>query len=435
MCLCSPYFTTHEHQAAPNWTPVKTVRPRLIAAVITCLVSVTTASVAPGAIAAVTEREAIIWGYSYITVDSTWTDLTTDGRGTWVAVGGTGKLATSKDDGVNWSLPSLPSAVASSSFTSITYADNLWVALDLKGNILTSPEGLAWTIANTSTNTWTGAAYGEGLWIVFSSATTQNYLTSKDRGVTWTAQTLPYGFAIDEVAYGNGVWAAVGAGNGRVARHIATTEDGTTWDWVSNAAANWVDVEFGLGTFVALSAPGAISTSTDGRTWTEAAYPLPKASSGITWTSVSGGPDGYMAVGYSGSAGYAAYSSDAVTWLPVTIINARWTAVQADDDGFIALGYYPASGQTVVMRGIIGAPHSAGGYASSPWMQSIARPSAEVTCPTGWAPSWAQWPNGDRGGFVCDRTIALSGTHGGWMVFLGGQWWSAPDSVYVRSRR
>ncbi|MSZ58015.1 MAG: hypothetical protein F2697_05745, partial [Actinobacteria bacterium] len=213
------------------------------------------------ATAADTDAAPLVWGYSYITVDSVWADLTTDSAGTWVAVGANGKLATSKDDGVNWSIPALPTAVAKSSFSSVTQADNTWVALDLTGNILTSTDGLAWTVAYTSSNVWTGAAYGEGVWIVFSEATSQTYATSKDRGVTWTPQTLPYGFAIDEVAYGNGVWAAVGAGNGRVQRHIATTEDGTTWDWVSNAAANWTDVEFGLGKFVALSAPGAISTS------------------------------------------------------------------------------------------------------------------------------------------------------------------------------
>lgn len=414
---------------------MKNVRPRLTTAVALTLLTAT-ALLTPAAFAADAEPAPVVWGYSYITVDSVWADLATDINGTWVAVGASGKLATSKNDGVNWSIPTLPAAVAKSSFSSVTHADNTWVALDLSGNILTSPDGLAWTLAYTSTNQWTGAAYGEGTWVVFSAATTETYVTSKDKGVTWTPRTLPYGFAIDEVAYGNGVWAAVGAGNGRVQRHIVTTEDGTTWDWVSNAAANWVDVEFGLGSFVALSAPGAISTSTDGRTWTEAAYPLPRASAAITWTSVTGGPDGYVAVGYSGSSsstvGYAAYSADAVTWKSVPMINAQWKSVQADDDGFIALGYYPASGQTVVMRGALAAPNSSGGYASSPWVQSLARPTAESPCPAGWAPTWAQWPNDQRGGFVCDRTIATSETHGGWMVFVGGQWFTAPDTVYGR---
>jgi hypothetical protein len=38
-------------------------------------------------------------------------------------------------------------------------------------------------------------------------------------------------------------------------------------------------------------------------------------------------------------------------------------------------------------------------------MQSTARTSADVTCSSGWTPSWAQWPNNGKGGYVCDRWI------------------------------
>lgn len=50
------------------------------------------------------------------------------------------------------------------------------------------------------------------------------------------------------------------------------------------------------------------------------------------------------------------------------------------------------------------------------WYQSVGRASAEAPCPvstgteleagwTQWSPSWAQWGNQGRGGFVCDRQI------------------------------
>jgi hypothetical protein len=416
---------------------VKIVRPRVIAAVALCLTATALAVFTPGAHADVTAPAPVIWGYSYITVDSVWADLATDMGGTWVAVGTKGKLATSKNDGVNWSIPTLPSAVSAATFTSITHADSMWVAADLSGNILTSPDGLVWKLAFTSASStaWTGAAYGEGIWVVFSATAAQTYVISRDRGVTWTTQTLPFGFTVDEVAYGNGVWVAVGSGS--VERNIVTTEDGVTWDWVRNANSNWSDVEFGLGTFVAMSASGGISTSTDGRTWTGASYPLQRANSGTTWTSVTAGPDGFMAVGFGTGAsgwteGLSAYSTDAITWKPTPIIHATWRVVQADDDGFVALGYYLTTGQTVVVRGALGAPSSAGGFAVSPWVQSFARTSAAMPCPPGWTGSWAEWPNERRGGFVCERTIANSATHGGWMVFAGGQWWDVPDSIYRR---
>lgn len=39
------------------------------------------------------------------------------------------------------------------------------------------------------------------------------------------------------------------------------------------------------------------------------------------------------------------------------------------------------------------------------WHLSIARASAEEECPANYQPSWAQWPNGSTGGWVCNREI------------------------------
>lgn len=39
------------------------------------------------------------------------------------------------------------------------------------------------------------------------------------------------------------------------------------------------------------------------------------------------------------------------------------------------------------------------------WYQSIARGSADATCPEGYNPSWAQWPNDGAGGWVCNRDV------------------------------
>ena len=37
------------------------------------------------------------------------------------------------------------------------------------------------------------------------------------------------------------------------------------------------------------------------------------------------------------------------------------------------------------------------------WMVSIGRADADSECPTGFTPSWAQWPNDGTGGFTCNR--------------------------------
>jgi hypothetical protein len=39
------------------------------------------------------------------------------------------------------------------------------------------------------------------------------------------------------------------------------------------------------------------------------------------------------------------------------------------------------------------------------WVQAYARDSVDAPCLDGWGPSWARWPNGGTGGFVCQRII------------------------------
>jgi hypothetical protein len=39
------------------------------------------------------------------------------------------------------------------------------------------------------------------------------------------------------------------------------------------------------------------------------------------------------------------------------------------------------------------------------WQQAYGRASASDTCQTGYTPSWDTWPNGGKGGFVCNRFV------------------------------
>ena len=39
------------------------------------------------------------------------------------------------------------------------------------------------------------------------------------------------------------------------------------------------------------------------------------------------------------------------------------------------------------------------------WHQSISRSSSAAACPSGYAASWAQWPNNHKGGWVCNREL------------------------------
>lgn len=44
------------------------------------------------------------------------------------------------------------------------------------------------------------------------------------------------------------------------------------------------------------------------------------------------------------------------------------------------------------------------------WLQATSRASEQERCPDRWAPSWHQWPNSGRGGWVCVRTIPAFGS-------------------------
>lgn len=61
----------------------------------------------------------------------------------------------------------------------------------------------------------------------------------------------------------------------------------------------------------------------------------------------------------------------------------------------------------VTIRGAASEPSSATPIPA--WVQAYARASANDTCIEGWSPSWAQWPNGGTGGWVCTRNIPSLG--------------------------
>jgi hypothetical protein len=77
----------------------------------------------------------------------------------------------------------------------------------LGGTILTSPDGVTWTRRTSGTNSeLRGVAYGDGLFVAVGDGT---ILTSPD-GVSWTRQTPPTGNWLYGVTYGNGRFVAVG---------------------------------------------------------------------------------------------------------------------------------------------------------------------------------------------------------------------------------
>lgn len=157
--------------------------------------------------------------------------VATDGNSNWVAVGQSGKIAYSNDNGDTWTQAS-----------STTFGAN-------------SVEGIA--------------TDGNGLWVAVGNQ--GKIAFSNDAGVTWTAASTPsFGTTlINRVATDGTNWVAVGQSG-----KIAESSDGDIWTQASSPGFGTDSVQCiatdGSGKWAAGSAGGDIRTSTDRDTWTGA---------------------------------------------------------------------------------------------------------------------------------------------------------------------
>ena len=177
-------------------------------------------------------------------------------------------------DGIHWSPIDLPSDLGHQ-LQSISFGAGLFVGIrytGITGYILTSVDGITWTIPTFPAGRYHSVVYGGGQFVAVSSGTGAYIATSPD-GLAWTAQTSPDANAWYGVAYGNGIYVAVALAG--TANRAMTSPDGVTWTpRAMPFVATWRDVAFGAGVFAACVQQATppvstnIATSTDGITWT-----------------------------------------------------------------------------------------------------------------------------------------------------------------------
>ena len=166
-------------------------------------------------------------------------------------------LAETDGPGHHWHFAMAPGTT----WTDIAWGGGRFVAVGFGGSIATSTDGQHWTHADTPDRTsWSSAAYGAGTgWVVVGGD--RHVVTSPD-GVAWTVQpTLQDSPSAGQVACGNGVFVAAGGFASWV------SADGKTW---TPMTAQLSGIAFGNGVFVGTTAAGPVA-SADGRTWPAAA--------------------------------------------------------------------------------------------------------------------------------------------------------------------
>lgn len=187
--------------------------------------------------------------------------------GVWVAVGESGFMLRSTDDGVTWNPVS---SGVPFDIWGVCGADGVWVACGQGSDVYRSTDaGLSWSAVSTpSGHNHTGIHEAGGTWLCACSSNAVE--RSTDNGASWTEVVIPNGSGATDmynaVAGYDGVWVAVGqdgyTGNGLVAR---STDDGLNWTTYDTGESGELDGVAGAGDYwVAVSRWGYCVASTDG---------------------------------------------------------------------------------------------------------------------------------------------------------------------------
>ena len=224
---------------------------------------------------------------------------------------------------------------ASDDWISITYGEGRWVAVangvtaSGSNKAAYSSNGTAWTSATLpATATWTKVRYGNGIFVAVSNSGNISY--SAD-GIVWNAATAP-NLIYSSVVYGGGTWIAVSLGGNA----IATSTNGSTWSaGTLPEGADWIDITYGKGKFVAVSSSDSsvaqTAYSSDGSTWNLGSF-----IGGCK--SITYGNNRFVAIegGYAG-ANNTFYSFDGITWTAASIDTQNWQSIQYYQGTFVAI--------------------------------------------------------------------------------------------------
>jgi hypothetical protein len=175
--------------------------------------------------------------------------------------------------------------------------------IGLGGNsIVVSQDALFWgTVYNSAGDTFNDVCRGGNRAVVVSSS--GNAYVSFD-GLVWAGPVPTGAMVLYKIAYGNGLFVAVGNVGGPGG--VALSADGLVWTKVtiSEPANHVVSIAFGNGRFVASDMSGTIHLSNDGLAWVKIPY-------GVSMRSITYCSGKFIGVG---SGGMYLISTDGLSW-------------------------------------------------------------------------------------------------------------------------
>ena len=221
-----------------------------------------------GSTAAAYSDNGINWIATTLPASAAWTSITF-GEGKYVAIASDSTTVAISLDGVVWDVVGTLNATG---FVDVAYGAGKFVAVK-SGNtdsVEYSADGITWTQDDMPANsTWSSVTFGNNIWVAVASDS-NNGAISID-GETWTASTIgspdsndPAGY--QRVRYGQGLFMATSTLNGQTGyQYVMTSENGLYWTdnsvpTTNNEGATQVDgykaVAFGnpqrTGTWIAI---------------------------------------------------------------------------------------------------------------------------------------------------------------------------------------
>lgn len=210
--------------------------------------------------------------------------LYNENDGIYLLTGNTGNIRTSTD-GTTWTVRT---PAITNTMSGCAYGNGVYVLAGSAGVMQRSTDTITWspisnTSANAAANTIYHGTYAQG---EFLFGTAGGTIVKSTNGLSWTRITVLANTVIRNIAFGNGVYVAVGyADAAPFTGRILTSTNTTTWTSRTPANTQYITcVAYGNGNFVAAGNNGVIQYSSDGQTWIRASRPTTGVFNSLTYS-------------------------------------------------------------------------------------------------------------------------------------------------------